>query len=366
MNKIVVKILLSFSLVITSKLMLGQYVEYTFQLEPKLNFEDLFAKIKDPTGQGTNRALERMERKVSQLGMIGSIKSITDSSFLLVEKFGELEKGSIQYIITYNYDSVGNNIEYYALGECNGKSRYDINGNLVEKTFGKNEKVYTKWLYKKELKGNTIEEENFDGTGKRTSTGIILYNSKGLKIEENYFKIDGSIEGKIKYTYDEKNNNIGVKLYNGDGSLWSSVKYVYDENNNLIEYNKYHKNDEIPKEKFAFTYDSNKNILTIQREKGNNNSSEFIYNNKNLLIESNSKIFRHGLDIIQKVIYEYDSLNRTSKTVEYLPDGTINEQSTFSFTYDNDKMGNWIKISIYNSSGKSVSTIERKIAYYGF
>ena len=108
----------------------------------------------------------------------GKVKSIKETTYKAIEKFGQIEKGDV----------------------------------LVDSSA-----VYTD-----------------DGRFK-------IYNEKGNKIEENRYDSDGSLDFKDTYKYDEKGNKIEINNYNSDGRLDSKTtyKYEYDKNNNWTQRIKY-------------------------------------------------------------------------------------------------------------------------------
>ncbi|CEN52128.1 conserved exported hypothetical protein [Capnocytophaga canimorsus] len=117
----------------------------------------------------------------------GKVKSVRETPYYVVEKFGEIQKGRIKSFITsYIYNEQGNLIE---------ANRYNSDGNL-----------YGKWTYK--------------------------YDTNGNRIEANSYNSDGSLSGKTAFKYDTNGNRIEANRYNSDGSLYATDIYTY-------EYDKY-------------------------------------------------------------------------------------------------------------------------------
>ena len=62
-----------------------------------------------------------------------------------------------------------------------------------------------------------------------------IYNEKGNKIEENYYNSNGRLYSKTTYKYDEKGNIIEENHYDSNGRLDSKYTYEYDKNNNWTQ-----------------------------------------------------------------------------------------------------------------------------------
>ena len=151
----------------------------------------------------------------------GKVKSIKETLYEAVDKFGQIEKGNVLYdAFTFPftiYDEKGNKIE---------ENDYDSDGRLDSKT-----------TYKYDEKGNIIEENDYDSDGRLDSKYIYKYDEKGNKIEENRYDSNGRLSQKTTYKYDEKGNTIEKNDYDSDGRPAEnySYKYEYDKNNNWTQ-----------------------------------------------------------------------------------------------------------------------------------
>ena len=142
--------------------------------------------------------LEKKSEKKNDLteeNLKGKVKSIKETTYKAVDKFGQIEKGDV----------------------------------LVDSSA-----VYTD-----------------DGRFK-------IYNEKGNKIEENYYNSNSSLIYKNTYKYDEKGNKIEENYYNSNGRLYSKTTYKYDEKGNIIEENHYDSNGRLDS-KYTYEYDKNNN-----------------------------------------------------------------------------------------------------------
>ena len=151
----------------------------------------------------------------------GKVKSIKETLYEAVDKFGQIEKGNWFNNYFTIYDKKGNIIE---------ENDYDSDGSLNSKT-----------TYKYDEKGNKIEENDYDSDGRLDSKTTYKYDEKGNTIEKNYYSYsDGRLDSKITYKYNEKGNTIEENdYYYSDGRLDSKTtykyKYEYDKNNNWTQ-----------------------------------------------------------------------------------------------------------------------------------
>ena len=116
----------------------------------------------------------------------GKVKSVTETQYRSVEKFGELQKGNLYEKYTFKYDYKGNKTEF---------ADYNSDGSLK-----------SKHIYKYDASGNVTEyakhKSNFSLIHKYTSK----YDDNGNEIEKAVYKSDGSLKWKETYKYDTMGN----------------------------------------------------------------------------------------------------------------------------------------------------------------
>ena len=109
--------------------------------------------------------LEKKSEKKNDLteeNLKGKVKSIKETTYKAVDKFGQIEKGDV----LNNYFNIYNE------------------------------------------KGNKIEDNSYDSDGRLHSKYTYKYDEKGNMIEENWYESDGSLYEKHTYKYEyDKNNN---------------------------------------------------------------------------------------------------------------------------------------------------------------
>lgn len=138
------------------------------------------------------------------------IKFYKETSYKVVEKNGEIQKGEIvEDPIPFSPSSVkvvfnkhGNKIEEFW---------YDSNGNILLKN-----------TYKYDRKRNIVEQ---NGDFKKKFT--YEYDEKGNKTKEIICDFDGGLICTITYVFDEKGNRTEKNVYDSNGNL--EFRYTYKD-----------------------------------------------------------------------------------------------------------------------------------------
>jgi len=233
-----------------------------------------------------------------KLGLIGNVKSIKETSYKEVEKFGEIvrEKDRSkfwEYNFYYIFNKRGNKLiqkeyggllssyeseytfKYNRKGniiKCNGLVdsdflrvpnkfykifKYDNNNNIIsEGEYTKyNHKLSNKYIYKYDNNNNLIEKNYYKSDGSLENKSKYKYNDKGQEIEENYYKSDGNLQEKYISKYNDEGYIIQKNTYKPDGSLSHAGTYKYDNRWNMI-------NDSIFSYTYKYEYDKNGNWIS--------------------------------------------------------------------------------------------------------
>ena len=106
--------------------------------------------------------LEKKTEKKNDLteeNLKGKVKSIKETTYKAVDKFGQIEKGDVLNNYFNIYNEKGNKIE---------DNFYDSDGNLSSKD-----------TYEYDEKGNKIEKNVYDSNGRLGYKFIYKYNEKG-------------------------------------------------------------------------------------------------------------------------------------------------------------------------------------------
>lgn len=180
----------------------------------------------------------------------GKVKSVIETSYEPIEKFGEIIKGDrIRGNASSKlnlFNSEGNlieNITYSSDGEIEYKSifKYDENTNKTEKEiYNSKRKLEGKWEYNYDDKGMMKETNIYDSIGKFIRKVKYEYDINGRVIEDYKYNSDGILEEKMVFDYFDLKNKT-ESIYNFNNDLIIKNDYEYDDDKKLIkqEYNIY-------------------------------------------------------------------------------------------------------------------------------
>lgn len=218
-------------------------------------------------------------------GLKGKVKTIEETRYDVVEKFGELQKGSIRIKATYEYDENGNlneqisSISNRAYGTTY-TNKYNEKGNLIGKNIVSDAlgRSGCKFTYKYDENGNRIEEVFYDSTGRLYYETTSKFDEKGNQIEYVFFNPRENWKNKETYEYDKKGNQIGGNYYDSSGRLTNKITYKYDEKGNQIEF-RYCNSDGKLKNKYTYKYND------FDKEGNWRKKVEFTNNKPTLIIE---------------------------------------------------------------------------------
>lgn len=290
----------------------------------------------------------------------GRVKSITEKTFGATESFGETKKGDLYYQTIDKYDDKGNLIEI--LNGSDNKdgekfiNKYDGNGNRIEFCgYNLRDSLETRWTYKYDTKNNKIEDCCYKGVNNLESKVLYKYDNKNNNIEESSYNSDGSLKSKKSFIYDDNGNQIQVNSLNSFGNIGIESTSKYNEKGKTIEYC-YCREDGSCSVKTFYMYD--KNAFKIEE-------TVVIYGRKDPTAYS---------DMLNRITYKYDEMGSLTEESSYYshvnyifgekrdpPPEKLN--STKSYSYEYDKIGNWIK-KVEKADIKQPTVKEREIEYF--
>jgi hypothetical protein len=288
----------------------------------------------------------------------GKVKSISDSTYTAVLRFGEIEKdrlllyepnlyffgdslspdenkeiifnssGKAIEVNTYKYfDSAYKKINYSLY-------KYDENGRMIEvlksfilpRTGGVDPitKIF-KTTFKYNENGREIESykkiTDIEHVLYKTTS---IYNKNGYLVEKNYFLKD-TLNRKDKYKYDENGHKIEFAQYNSDGSLKELTRTTYNDNGKDETFfdESYNKISNVKYDKYAKVLEIKSNKLTIK--------------------------------------YEYDNQGNLIQNLYYTNNNILKDKVSYQYKYD--KKNNWVK-KISFKKNKPENTTYRRIEYY--
>lgn len=247
-----------------------EFLESVTEMDPHGNVleESKF----DATGELEERNTYRFgpHGKLDEHVLFYAVEDVTERRVMIRN-----EQGLLQEEIRYYGDDTGERL-VYSYGDKDLLStlkRYDEEGDFdYEETFtyDANESLsrrerknsagvmITRMHFSPEAEGTRVEEEEFDGEGKLTSTTVATYNKDGKEINSLQRNAQGKLISSIssvydehgnilerkhqdfyskttRFTYDDRNRLLTQELFDGSGLLLRKNVYEYDEDGRLIK-----------------------------------------------------------------------------------------------------------------------------------
>lgn len=142
--------------------------------------------------------------------------------------------GTLNLLITYNYDDKGNKIEaIYHWGEDHKIGEICENTDYYFEII-QNE-IFTRILYTNEYRGYCTEEEYVKSDNSLSFKFIYKYDIHGNRLESGYYHGNGRLSWMKKYKYDRYNNLIESRLFKSNRiAVFSTYEYQFDEAGNWI------------------------------------------------------------------------------------------------------------------------------------
>ena len=146
------------------------------------------------------------KKDLDEMNLKGKVKSLKETSYSAVEKFGEPVKDEF----TSQTESFFNEDGFYKEYNFFNKS-----GELTEKQ-----------KYKSDDDGNIVESNWYDADGELLSKSKYKYDDDGNIVESNRYDKDGELLSKWKYKYEkfDKNKNWLTKISYEDGKATEIIE----------------------------------------------------------------------------------------------------------------------------------------------
>ncbi len=278
------------------------------------------------------------------LKLLGKVKSLRETSYKAVEKFGEITKAerlraadASDYTLTFDEKGRQSACHYY---NQEGKQSayqtfaYDEKGRLIEQSFfGEGTQLLQKKVLKYTDKGLLAEATLYDAEGKILEKHSYEYDTPKSKNMLSFYKADGTLLSKEIEKLNTQGQPIEKAAYRADGS--TSQKELYNEQRLLVEKIIYNTNGEV-EEKYSFEYNEQGQLIATIIQKSKDSSPV-------------------------KHTFEYDERGLLSMEKELREDGTVASQRSYLYQYDTQQ--NWIqRIEFYDE--KPMYLLERSIEYY--
>ena len=128
----------------------------------------------------------------------------------------------------YNFDgkpSINLKYSYNEKQNCTEEDRYNGDGNLANKRL---------FNYKYDETGKLIEENWINDNG-IASKAMYKYDLKGNIVEKSFFKLDGTLDWKTTSVYDSNNNIIENIDWNSKGKIDWRTTYKVNDKGKVVE-----------------------------------------------------------------------------------------------------------------------------------
>ena len=199
----------------------------------------------------------RPANDLSKQKLHGKIKSVTSSNYSVVEKFGEVEKDTLDGKSVFIYNDKG-----YAT-ECNV---YNPDGSL-----------YWNMKHKYDDENNNVEQDLYSANGSLLRKSVFKYNDDGDMIEESDI-YSGSLTEKHVCRYDNNHHLTERKSYYKDGSLWQKIIYTYNDNDNVKQsIDSTYSSSNNSQRKYTYEYDDKDNLIEQQITEDDGSSAKQVY-----------------------------------------------------------------------------------------
>ena len=257
-------------------------------------------------------------------GLKGKVKSFKMTTYKAEIHFGNIVKGERVEDLLDDRDK-----EYF----------FDVNGNVRRvNDFNQDGTIRYRLEYKYDENGRNYETNSYRGDGILDDKCINRFNNKGKVDLRNNYNTEGKLYRSEYLRYNDKELISERKLIYNDGSS-TIISYKYNADSKLILEN--------------WIYDS---IFKEEHKELNidNSFSLYEYDNNGNKIE---EVWSSGT----KFTYKYNNQNTLIEIYKFADDGSLIERQ--KFTYEYDKIGNWIKRITYLND-KPIYIKERLFEYY--
>jgi len=250
----------------------------------------------------------------------GKVNHLTIRHYKAIEKDGEIIKGMA------NRD-----------GEDDQTLTFNKRGYVVQVYFyGETDSLDSKLIRNHDKNFHCLGETGYNASGEQVFEWIWIYDDRGNNTERVQVQEDSSLFISWYLYYDENGELISRTIFRSPNSeLFDSLRWILDDKNRQIEEWNYG---------YYGLYGFNK--------------VEYIGATNKI-----AKIYRYDYlkDLLDYYELSYNNHDLISIAKQFAADST--EQQIFSFEYEYDEQGNWIK-KIQFKNGNPVNYDERRIIYY--
>ena len=290
---------------------------------------------------------------ISELSLIGNVKSVKETSFEAISVSGKISKGDKKREIEGDFD-------YSILFQENGlKIREDLfltkdnesykltlnyneEGFLIQRIwYNLDGSINQKWNYTLNEKGNPVIAEN--QTINKSSKKHYTYDKRGNITEFSSYTSSDSLINKETYTYNYLDLITEKNRFDSQKKLIYKLVFKYDKKGNKTESLRYLTNAKFLFEKFEYKYNQK-----------NQKTEEFCYNTSKKL--AYKKVFKYNQKGLIKKIEKHQNINEYNTS-----ELKLIETKTYKYYFD--KQENWIKKIVFLNE-EPTFIFEREIEYF--
>lgn len=215
-------------------------------------------------------------------------------------------------------------------------------------------------LEKYNLKGKVwkVKETRYYGEEKFDGHRLYIFNEDGNLTETQQLDRKGKIEKTTKYSYDENGICAEITTYEDDKVVEKQVNQI---NNNQIKETQVFDNKGKLKSKYQYAYSGAD--ISGGRVFNSDGGLHVTFQNKLSSGLLTKQIVKDSLEEISSIrIYERNKEGDIITQKIQFPKDTI--EYVYTFQYDYDEKGNWLKQYQFDEDGKIDNILVRKIVYY--
>jgi hypothetical protein len=290
-----------------------------------------------------NGQAKAKKNDLSNLNLNGKVRSVTDFTFRFEKNDSALiddptntanTSASCEDGSSIIFDNLGNEIVKYSYSYCDTVYCDTCTTPLVVPRFSE------KTIKEYDKHGNLIQKYHFS-----VMSDTILQSMRSCK----YDCMNNKVE--------QIDRNYGPEFSLDPGSFGYNIKkewrYTYDESGHVAERLFFENNNKDDGVKEVYTYDSLDNLLETRFYRGGANTGyeTYVYDSKKNIVKKNSVVLKGERTFNESITFVYDDKNNIVK------------EGDWTYQYEYDSKGNWIKKKFFRSDLKPYF-IKRKIEYY--
>ena len=173
-------------------------------------------------------AFSQIKNDLDRQKLKGEIKTLTEKEYNATED-------SLMWISISNFNDTGNQIDFYTYSPDNvllSRSIFNYDDSIGKLSDIKRSKadgsINVRTTYKYDIKGNRIEENNYDPQNVLFMTAKSRYDIKGNQMVRDCLNEYGILFLKTNYQYDKKGHDTEEKEYDSHHGLKFTTSYKYE------------------------------------------------------------------------------------------------------------------------------------------